>query len=461
MKAPWSNGEWHRVLVYGLGVSGRAALRFLRRRGVAVLAVDDRDPALLEPPVAADDSGVRVARAGDVARLPADVDGVVVSPGVPPDRPLLLAARARALPVIGEVELAFPFLAGPVVAITGSNGKSTTTALTGRMLAAAGRGAVVCGNIGRPLVDCVDDGGEMFVAELSSYQLESVDTFRPRAAALLNLSPDHLDRHGTLAAYVAAKARIFENQRAGDVAVFNADDPLVTEVAARTERPRRRFFSRRAAVADGCFVESGVVVEVAPGEEARSLFSPRDVPVPGAHNLENAMASALLARAMGARAEHLAAGLAAFEGLPHRVQKVLERGGTAWFDDSKGTNVGATSRSLEGFADGSVHLILGGRGKGADLGVLRDVVRRKARRLYLIGESAPDFARALGGVVEAETAGSLDRAVAAAARRAAAGEVVLLSPACSSFDQYDNYMRRGEHFQRLVRELAGTEAADG
>lgn len=459
MRTPWSDGEWRRVLVYGLGASGSSATRLLRRQGAAVLAVDDRPFGLQVRDAWAADAGVELCAVVDLAELPADIDGVVVSPGVPPTRPLILAARGRGLPVIGEVELAFAFLAGDVIGITGSNGKSTTTALTGSLLRGAGRRAVVCGNFGRPLADCVDETDAILVTELSSFQLEATDTFRPRAAALLNLSPDHLDRHGDVESYAAAKARIFANQQAGDVAVFNADDPLVLEIGRRPWKARRRFFSRLTAVDDGCYVEDGVVVEVSPVAGKQRLFATEAVPVPGTHNLENAMASALLARAMGVDGAQLATGLVSFEGLPHRVQKVRERLGVQWYDDSKGTNLGATRRSLEGFADGSVHLILGGRSKGTDPATLEDIVRRKVRRLYLIGEAAPEFARRLAAVVPTDLAGSLDQAVAAASRSARAGEIVLLSPACASFDQYDNYIRRGEHFQSLVRDLA--EAVDG
>lgn len=459
MRTPWSERPWSRVLVYGLGVSGRAAVRFLRSREVAVLGIDDRRPEELDLAEWTSDDGFVANAAGALDALPEDIDGMVLSPGVPPERPLVAAARARGLPVIGEIELAFPFTSGPVLAITGSNGKSTTTALTGAMLRAAGLEVAVCGNIGRPLVDCLDSPVDAYVAELSSYQLESTVTFHPQAAALLNVSPDHLDRHGDLKSYVAAKARVFENQGAADIAVFNADDPLVLEVAEREHGARRRFFSRHSKVEDGCYVEDGIVVEVAPGKDRRRLFASDDVPVPGTHNLENAMAGALLARALGVSAEALVAGLAGFVGLPHRVERVLERAGTVWYDDSKGTNVGATRKSLEGFADASVHLILGGRGKGSDLSELADIVRPKVKRLYLIGESAAEFERALGDVVPVEMAGDLERAVAAAAGYAAPGEVVLLSPACSSFDQYDNFMRRGEHFQTLVRDLP--EAANG
>jgi len=453
MRTPWSESPWQNVLVYGLGVSGRAAVRFLRRRGVAVLGIDDRETAALDLTEWAGDAGFAAASAGSTTTLPDDLDGVVLSPGVPPDRPLVAAARRSGLPVIGEIELAFPFVTGPVAAITGSNGKSTTTALTGAMLQAAGLDVAVCGNIGRPLIDCLDSPVDVYVAELSSYQLESTVTFRPQAAALLNISPDHLDRHGDLASYVEAKARLFDQQSESDVAVFNADDPLVVEVAHRGHRARRRFFSRSTKVEDGCYVEDGMVVEVVPGEGDRRLFSSQDVPVPGTHNLENAMAGALLARAMGVEPDALGAGLAGFVGLPHRVERVLERAGTVWYDDSKGTNVGATRKSLEGFADASVHLILGGRGKGADLAVLADVVAPKVQRLYLIGESAGEFERVLGSLVPVEMAGDLERAVAAAALHAGPGEVVLLSPACASFDQYENFMRRGEHFQTLVRDL--------
>lgn len=459
MRVPWSASPWRKVLVYGLGISGRAAVRFLRRQGVAVLAVDDREPEQLGLAEWSADDEVEVVAASSLRRLPDDVDGVVLSPGVPPERLLVTGARERGLPVIGEIELAFPFIDGQVVAITGSNGKSTTTALTGSMLEAAGRAAVVCGNFGRPLVDCVAAEAEVYVTELSSFQLESTDTFRPRAAALLNLSPDHLERHGDLAGYAAAKAAIFDNQEDDDVAVFNADDPVVVEIAERNQSPRRRFFSHRSIVEDGCYLEDGVVIEVAPGGGKQPLFAARDVPVPGTHNLENAMAGALLARALGVEPEQLASGLSAFSGLPHRMERVLERGGVVWYDDSKGTNLGATRKSLEGFADGTVHLILGGRSKGSDAGVLRDIVARKVQRLYLIGEAAGEFERALADLAPAERLGALERAVAAASRQARAGDVVLLSPACSSFDQYDNFMRRGEHFQQLVRGLL--EVANG
>jgi UDP-N-acetylmuramoylalanine--D-glutamate ligase len=457
MKTPWSDSEWRRALVYGLGVSGRAAARLLRDRGVEVVGVDGRAAEELELGGLASDPGVELLLGADPEKLPAAVDGVVVSPGVPRERPLLAAARRAGVPVVAEVELAFPFLNGPVIGVTGSNGKSTTTALTGSVLRSAGHDVEVCGNIGVPLSACVEGAeGRVFVVELSSFQLESIDTFRPRAAALLNLSADHLDRHAGLDGYLTAKRAIFGRQREGDVAVLNADDRHLAELPVKA---RRREFSRLEAVRDGCFVEGDRVVETAPGEPRRELFRRDDLGLPGTHNLENAMAAALLARALGAEPTAIRAGLAGFRGLPHRLEVVAELDDVIWFDDSKGTNLGATLKSLEGFADGTVHLILGGRGKGADPAVLAPAVKRKARRVYLIGESAAELERLLAADVPCERSGDLERAVAAAARHAGAGESVLLSPAYASFDQYGGFAERGDHFKRLVNGLA--EARDG
>jgi len=449
--------RWRRAVVYGLGLSGRAAAGLLLSRGVAVLAVDARSrdglPAL--PDGALELVGEEAF--GDARALPADVDGVVLSPGVPPDRPLLAAARRAGLPVISEVELAFPLLDGPVVGITGSNGKSTTTAMTGAMLAAAGHRVEVCGNIGEALSGKVDGApGRVFVVELSSFQLEAVDSFRPRAAALLNVSPDHLDRYPDLEAYAAAKQAIFRRQGDGDVAVLNADDP---RSAAAASGGRRRFFSRLQPVADGCHLDGETVVEVAPGSEVVQLFTRADLPLPGAHNLENAMAAALLARALGAEPAALVDALAGFRGLPHRMQRVAEAAGVTWYDDSKATNFAAVAKSLVDLPDGRVHLILGGLGKGDDPAEVVALARRKAKRLYLIGDAAEGFARAFAGAAPIERSAVLERAVRGAAAAAAAGDVVLLSPACASYDQFTSYAHRGDVFQHLVREIAGAGAA--
>lgn len=457
LSVPWSDGGWRRTLVYGLGLSGRASTRLLRSRGVEVVGVDRRSAAELDLEGLAG-PGFELLAGAELETLPPGIDGVVVSPGVGGDRPLLRDARERGVPVVAEVELAFAFLEGEVVAITGSNGKSTTTALTGALLAAGGRQVEVCGNIGRPLADCVEGpAGRIFVVELSSFQLETIDRFHPRAAALLNLSPDHLDRHGSLEGYLAAKTRIFSRQEPSDVAVLNADDPGLRGV---TTRARRRVFSLLGEVEDGCRLDGERVLEIAGGLSRGELFTLADVPLAGRHNLENAMAAALLARALGAQPSAIVTGLRGFVGLPHRMARVAEHGGVAWYDDSKGTNIGATARSLEGFADGQVHVILGGRNKGADFAELRPLVLRKARRVYLIGEAATELGRALGAGIDVEHAGTLERAVASAAEHAQTGEVVLLSPACASFDQFRDYRDRGERFQRLVRALSEQEAGE-
>ena len=452
MRAPWGSGRVERVVVYGLGMSGRAAAKMLLDRGVSVVAVDAREDVDLSG-LSGD---LELLPGGEPPELPAGTggfDAVIVSPGVPMDRPLLADARRKGVPVIAEVELAAPFLNGPVVAITGSNGKSTTTALAGAMLKAAGHRVEVCGNIGDPLVGKIDGPvGRVFVVELSSFQIEGIVTLKPRAAALLNLAEDHLDRYGSLAEYAAAKKRLFLNQDAAGIAVLNADDP---ETLAVETQARKRFFSRLGRVEDGCYLRGGArdgrVIEVTPGEPDMDLFLAADVPLAGVQNLENAMAAALLARAIGAEPAELRVGLAGFKGLPHRMERVGEKDGVVWYDDSKGTNPAATAKSLEGFADGTVHLILGGRNKGADLATLAPIVRRKAGRAYLIGEAAGDFEGALAGAVPLEHSQTLERAVRSAARRARAGEAVVLSPACASFDQFRSFVDRGEVFQALVR----------
>ncbi|HUP21329.1 MAG TPA: UDP-N-acetylmuramoyl-L-alanine--D-glutamate ligase [Thermoanaerobaculia bacterium] len=451
-------GRWRRALVYGLGASGRAAASALLHRGYAVLGVDDRT-------FAADElgelraAGLSVVAATELESLPAELDVVVKSPGVPPSRPLVAQARAQNVPVIGEIELAFPWLDGDLVGITGSNGKSTTTALTGALLRGCGFAAEICGNFGPPLASLLDGPpGRVFVAELSSFQLEDSVTLRPKVAALLNVAADHLDRHGDLAGYLAAKARIFARQGPGCVAVLNEDDPLVRDVAL-PPGVRRRGFSRLQPVADGCFVDGAAVVEGHGDGRATELFRLDDLHLVGPHNLENALAAALVARSYAGEERAPAAALRAavdeFRALPHRTQLVRERRGVEYYDDSKGTNPGATERALEGFADGAVHLICGGRSKGADFSVLRDIVTRKVKALYLIGESAAELAHALRGTAPMFGTETLARAVATASASAASGEVVLLSPACASFDQFRDFAHRGETFQRLVRELPG------
>ena len=452
MIGPLAAERLRRAYVLGLGLSGTAAVRLLLARGVQVVASDRRSAVELDLAGFEGDAGVELHTGVEPDELPPGVDVVVASPGISAGHPLIAAARRAGAPVVAEVELAFAFLDGTVVAITGSNGKSTTTALTGALIAESGKLVEVCGNIGVPLASVVDGPpGRVFVVELSSFQLETVQRFRPRAAALLNLSPDHLDRHGDLAGYLAAKRRVFARQTPEDVAVLNADD---LEVAGTSVAARRRTFSRRGPVEDGAFLAEGRAIERRPGATDLELFALTDLSLAGPHNLENALAAALLARAVGVEPEVIPGALRKFRGLPHRLARVGERDGVSWWDDSKGTNAGATLRSLEGFVDGSVHLILGGRNKGADFRALRTAVVRKARRVYLIGEAAEELERALAGIVDLSRSGTLEAAVAEAAARAAEGEAVLLSPACASFDQFKDFRERGERFARLVSALA-------
>lgn len=475
MKTPWhknnnGNGEWRRALVYGLGLSGKAAAAFLLARGVEVWALDRRAAEELGLGTLAEEAQFHLLK--EDAELPtgllASLDGVVLSPGVAAEQPLLRAAREAGLPVIAEVELAFPFLDGPLLGITGSNGKSTTTAMTAALLQAAGFDALACGNIGEPLCSALDQPrnnaagpkGRIYVAELSSFQLEAIATLAPLAGVLLNLSPDHLDRHGTLEAYLDAKLHLFAQQGPEAIAVLNADDAPLAGVAARLPG-RCRTFSRLGPVEDGCFVEAGQVVEASP-QGRRPLFALEDIPVPGGHNIENAMAAALLALAAGASAEGLASGLRSFRGLPHRIEKVRELAGVTWYDDSKGTNPASTLGALDGFTAGRLLLVLGGRFKGGDLEPLARQVAQKARRTYLIGESTPVFAAALAQAgAPAVEAGTVQRAVELAAAEARPGDAVLLSPACASFDQFANYHERGLAFQHAVQKLAAVGVGDG
>ena len=473
-KTPTPVASWRSALVYGLGLSGVAAARALCDRGVDVVAVDGRPAADLSAPARELLQNGRVLALLDERRseLPTEVDAVVLSPGVPPDRPLLRLARARDTPILAEVELAYRLLeasAPTLVAITGSNGKSTTTALTGALLEAAGYPVEVCGNIGTPLSSRVDGPpGRVFVVELSSFQLEAVDRFRPRAAALLNLSPDHLDRYRDVAEYGAAKARIFGRQGSGDVAVLNGDDSEACRLGGgrlgAPARVRRRFFSRLRRVEDGCYLDRDRVIEVGP-DLRREVFRLDDLALDGLHNVENAMAAALLASAVGAEPGGYAPGLRRFDGLPHRMRLVDTIAGVRYFNDSKATNPAAATQALAGFDDASVHLILGGRAKGGGDGLaeLAAMAANKASGVYLIGEAAEAIASILPAGIACHRCGSLERAVAAAATAAAPGHSVLLSPACASFDQFDDFAARGRAFEQQVRDLAaaGEGGADG
>jgi UDP-N-acetylmuramoylalanine--D-glutamate ligase len=354
--------------------------------------------------------------------------------------------------VLGEVELAFRTMTAEFIAITGTNGKTTTTALTGALVAESGRPVLVGGNIGRPLaaeaLGFAPDG--WVVAEVSSFQLETTDAFRPRVAAVLNVTPDHLDRHGTLAAYTDAKARIFRRQGPGDWAVLNADDPGATGLASQVGA-RLLWFSRRAPVAEGAWVRDGWVTLRLGGED-RPICPVGEIRLRGAHNLENVLAATACAGAIGVAPERLRDAIGAFRAVAHRIEWVRDRGGVAYYNDSKGTNVDATLKALAAF-DEPIVLIAGGRDKGQRFDALAEAARGRVKAAILIGEGRATMGPALGAVTRVENAGDMRDAVRRAAAAAAPGDVVLLSPACASFDMFRDYEHRGAVFTEEVRAL--------
>ncbi|HTY41249.1 MAG TPA: UDP-N-acetylmuramoyl-L-alanine--D-glutamate ligase [Thermoanaerobaculia bacterium] len=446
-----------KIAVLGFARSGRALAEALAARGVSVVVGDRRPEAEFEGLDALRARGIRFDFGGPSAAFLEGADWLAVSPGVPLDEATVRAARRRALPVLAEIEVAFRIAEAEApgrhrwIAVTGTNGKSTTTSWIAEILKRAGRPAVLAGNIGAPLSGFLDEASPRdFVCEVSSFQLEAIERFRPHVAVLTNVTPDHLDRYADFAAYAAAKARVFERQEAGDFAVVNADDATARSVATRA---RRVLFSRGArpkGAGGAAWVEAGKLqCDVAAPKHA--VVAADRLALPGAHNLENALAALAAAECLATPAEAIVAALTRFEGLPHRTQLVAEARGVRWVDDSKGTNVDATAKSLEGRAPASVLLILGGRDKHGDFAALRQAVRSTARAVLTIGEAAPAIERALEGVSRLESCGTMGEAVARAARLARPGDTVLLSPACASFDQYKNFEERGRHFAALAR----------
>ena len=425
-----------RTLVIGAGKSGVASANFLAGRGTSVVLADaNANPSL---PFTLDERVVRAFGTED-DRLLDDVELIVISPGVPKTIPLLQRANALAIPVIGEIELAFRHLKGTVIAITGSNGKSTTTALIGEILKVAGRRPIVAGNIGNPLIAAIDfDNPRTYVLELSSFQLESLETFHANVALLLNITPDHMDRYPNFAAYAAAKHRVFRNQDSRDTAILN------TSVDYQPQAKTARFSATEKADA---FLDGD---ELVLGERRIPRAS---LKLQGNANVENALAAWLAARAVGVDDIDVQIAFGTFTGLPHRMVLVRELDGVRWINDSKGTNVDATLKSLEGFARSSVILILGGKDKAGEFERMRELVQSKTRTVLTIGKAAERIGEALEGAAAIVPAHDMQRAVDWTRANAKPGEVVLLSPACASFDQYRNFEHRGEHFEELVRAL--------
>src|ERR1051325_5564985 len=433
-----------RTLVIGAGKSGVAAANFIASRGEDVSITDaNAHPDL---PYALDDRVVRFFGHQDEAVLQ-DVTQIVISPGVPMNIPLLQRASALAIPIVGEIELASRHLQGIVIAVTGSNGKSTTTSLIGEIMKFAGRNPIVAGNIGEPVLASIDrDNARTYVLELSSFQLETVETFRANVALLLNITPDHMDRYPNFDAYAAAKYRIFRNQESGDVAIVNA---MERRSAPRDSKARVLRFSSAQPLDEGAFVDGDDLVMRLDGNERRIPRS--GLTLQGTANVENALAAWLAARAAGVDDIAVQQAFGAFAGLPHRMVLVREIDGVKWINDSKGTNVDATLKSLESFPSASVYLILGGKDKAGEFERMRDLVGEKAKAVITIGKAADRIAEALSGAAEIVARGDMRHAVAWAREHARSGETVLLSPACASFDQYRNFEHRGEHFEELVR----------
>src|SRR5579863_4044666 len=455
------NGK--RVLVVGLGKSGVASALFLKKHGARVSVSDTKsgDELRNEIPVLLD-NGIAVETGGHGDRTFRGQDLIVVSPGVPVDAPPLAQARALGESVIGEIELAARFLPGPIVAITGSNGKTTTTTLAGEIMTASGFPALVGGNIGTPAISLAERAKPetVIVLEVSSFQLETIQTFRPKVAVVLNVTPDHLDRHRTFEAYVDAKARIFENQQGSDFAVLNADDPTCVAIAART-KAQVFWFSRQKEVEQGAWVRDGNIVfrdgRAEPKAQQREILQVSEISLKGAHNLENVLAAVCAGALMGCAAEKIRQAVRDFKAVEHRLEFVATIRGVDYYNDSKATNVDATIKALESFP-ANIHLILGGKDKGSDYSVLNTLLRQRVKRVYTIGAAAAKIesqvVAAKNGGPELIHAETLENALRKANAIAEPGDVVLLAPACASFDQFKSYEHRGKVFKEIVHSLA-------
>ena len=449
-----------RVLVVGLGKSGVASALFLKSKGARVTVSDTKTPDELKEEIPRLlDEGITVETGGHGERTFQNQDLIMVSPGVPLDAPPLAQARSLGEKIIGEVELAARFFPGTIVAITGSNGKTTTTTLAGQVVANGGFPALVGGNIGTPAISLVQQATEDTIAvlEVSSFQLETIETFRPHIAVVLNVTPDHLDRHHSFTAYSDAKARIFENQSASDFAVLNADDPTCVAMAART-RAQVFWFSRKKEVSQGAYAQNGrVLFRDSAGQREIMLVS--EIPLKGSHNIENVLAAVCVGVLSNVEPRRISKAVREFRAVEHRLEHVASINGVEYYNDSKATNVDATIKALESFP-ANIHLILGGKDKGSDYSVLNDLLRERVKRVYTIGAAAAKIESQIKGaeIVHAET---LENAIRRAADSAQPGDVVLLAPACASFDQFRNYEHRGKVFKEVVRSLTEAKVEAG
>jgi UDP-N-acetylmuramoylalanine--D-glutamate ligase len=442
-----------RVLVVGLGKSGVASALFLKAKGARVTVSDAKSEEQLRGEIPALlDKGIAVEAGGHGERTFRQQDFIVVSPGVPIDQPMIVQAKQFGIPVIGEIELASRFLKGHIVAITGSNGKTTTTALAGDVIAAGGKPRQVGGNIGTPAIELVPKSSDdsWTVLEISSFQLETIETFHPMIAVVLNVTPDHLDRHHTFEAYWAAKKRIFENQSSEDFALLNADDPECVRMAEGL-KSKALWFSRKNEVKAGAFVrENKIYYRDTNGE--REIMPIAEMQLKGSHNVENVLSAVCVGMAAGCTPEQIRSAVKAFRAVEHRLEFVATVGGVQYYNDSKATNVDATIKALESFP-ANIHIILGGKDKGSDYTVLKPLLRERVKRVYTIGAAAEKIESHIAGATEIVRAGTLESAVRRATELAQSGDVVLLAPACASFDQFTGYEQRGRVFKELVAAL--------
>ena len=439
------------VLVVGAGRSGMDASRFLLAHGAKVILSDSKPREKLSHDLwLLEDMGVKLIL---VNQLPERItwDLVIVSPGVPPMIPLLTMSRAAGVEVIGEMELAYRFAKTPILAVTGTNGKTTTTALLGYILQHAGLSVLVGGNIGTPLVSSVEEyNGDYIVAEVSSFQLESCSEFKPHVGVHLNLTPDHLDRHGDMATYAAAKEKLFARMDASDFAILNDDDAAVKAIAGRCAA-QPRFFSLLQPLEDGMYFDGLEICVMSKGKQVHS-FPKSSIYIKGRHNMQNAMAAALAAQSVGVPYALIGEALAEFPGVEHRLEFVCERRGVTYINDSKGTNPASTYQALSAY-DGPIVLMLGGYNKGSDFSPLFGLIQEKVKRLIIYGESLPLIKAAAdaAGYRDYEIADNFRDAVTRAELAAEAGDVVLFSPACASWDEFDNFEQRGRLFKELIR----------
>jgi len=441
-----------RVLVVGLARTGVATSLFCAGHNAIVTATETRGESELGDAAAKlRAAGVTLELGGHTEKTFLAQDLIVPSPGVPADDKFLMLAKSKGITVWSEIELAYRFLEGKLIGITGSNGKTTTTTLVHHILKAGAMRAYLAGNVGTPLISEVEkmDAGSVAVAELSSFQLELTEKFRPNIGALLNLTPDHLDRHKTMEAYAAAKARIFANQTELDAAILNADDAASAKYAPK--KPQVFWFSRKKHVMQGACLQGEEIV-VAHHGKMEPVMKVAEIPLAGAHNVENVLAAVILARLAGVDSATIAKAVKSFAGVEHRLEFVADIHGVRYYNDSKATNVDATLKALDAFP-GRILVILGGKDKGSDYTVLQKPLRERAILALLIGAAADKIEKQIAGSVAIERAGTLERSVEAASLAARAGDVVLLAPACASFDQFENYEQRGRVFKELVRGL--------